>query len=667
MNTRPKYLTKSRFRTALECPTKLFYTAKDEYPDKKAGDSFLEALAEGGFQVGELAKLYYEGGRDIKSLDKEEALEETARYLLEDPVVLYEAAFRYENLFVRADILERRGDEISLIEVKAKSADFHDSAGFLNAGGCIKPKWEPYIYDVAFQYYVLKNAMPDFRITPYLLLADKNAEATVDGLNQRFLIRKNAGGRTETIVREGTARDDLGEEILVRIDVSDLVERILAGTDRKEPRNKPFGEWVRDLAQAYEEDRKIIAPPGGHCKTCEFRASPAEKIEGKKSGFEECWRYHFELSEEDFARPTLLDLWDFRKKDACLEKGKIFLEDLTREDIGFKENGGEALGRTERQWLQIEKTRTGSDEPYIARVPLRELLESWRYPFHFIDFETTAPALPFTRGLHPYEGIAFQYSHHQAEADGTVRHAGEYLHRHRGSFPSFDFLRRLKGELENDRGTIFRYADHENTYLNIIHNQLRRMSLEAVPDRDELISFIEEITHPPRAEADLRSAGPRDMVDLRRIVLDYLYLPGTGGSNSIKAVVPAVLEASEKLRKKYGKPIYGKGLEIDSLNFEKMRWVRYDEDGKVIDPYKLLPPVFDPEEEAALEYLLGSEKLAEGGAAMTAYGKMQYTEMSCEEEEKIAGALLKYCELDTFAMVLLYEYLKEAAYEGEDR
>jgi hypothetical protein len=48
-----RYLTKSRFKLALECPTKLFYTKKPEiFPDQTQGDPFLKALAEGGFQVG---------------------------------------------------------------------------------------------------------------------------------------------------------------------------------------------------------------------------------------------------------------------------------------------------------------------------------------------------------------------------------------------------------------------------------------------------------------------------------------------------------------------------------------------------------------------------------------------------------------------------------------
>ncbi len=54
MKQSPRYLTKSRFKLALECPTKLYYTAKAEYGNTKEHDEFLQALAEGGFQVGEL-------------------------------------------------------------------------------------------------------------------------------------------------------------------------------------------------------------------------------------------------------------------------------------------------------------------------------------------------------------------------------------------------------------------------------------------------------------------------------------------------------------------------------------------------------------------------------------------------------------------------------------
>jgi hypothetical protein len=55
---KPRYLTKSRFKLAVECPRKLFYSGKRNiYQDRMAEDAFLEMLAEGGYQVGALAKL----------------------------------------------------------------------------------------------------------------------------------------------------------------------------------------------------------------------------------------------------------------------------------------------------------------------------------------------------------------------------------------------------------------------------------------------------------------------------------------------------------------------------------------------------------------------------------------------------------------------------------
>ena len=51
------YLTKSRFKLALSCPTKLYYgTKENNYENTHSDDPFMKALAEGGYQVGELAK-----------------------------------------------------------------------------------------------------------------------------------------------------------------------------------------------------------------------------------------------------------------------------------------------------------------------------------------------------------------------------------------------------------------------------------------------------------------------------------------------------------------------------------------------------------------------------------------------------------------------------------
>ena len=87
-SSRPRYLTKSRFKLAVECPTKLNYTGKRDYADTKQDDSFLQALADGGFQVGELAKLMHPGGHDITSKDHVEAEAQTRALLAQSGTVI---------------------------------------------------------------------------------------------------------------------------------------------------------------------------------------------------------------------------------------------------------------------------------------------------------------------------------------------------------------------------------------------------------------------------------------------------------------------------------------------------------------------------------------------------------------------------------------------------
>ena len=60
-----------------------------------------------------------------------------------------------------------------------------------------------------------------------------------------------------------------------------------------------------------------------------------------------------------------------------------------------------------------------------------------------------------------------------------------------------------------------------------------------------------------------------------------------------------------------------------------------------------------------MKLLSDGDELKDGGAALTAYARMQFEEMSDYERKEIRKALLKYCELDTMAMVMIYEGWKE--------
>jgi len=75
----------------------------------------------------------------------------------------------------------------------------------------------------------------------------------------------------------------------------------------------------------------------------------------------------------------------------------------------------------------------------------------------------------------------------------------------------------------------------------------------------------------------------------------------------------------------------------------------------VDDGYKQLPTLFNDVSDKNIELLSDEDELANGGAAMAAYAKIQFEDMSEYEREELERGLLKYCELDTLAMVMVYE------------
>ncbi len=647
-----RYLTKSRVKLALECPTKLYYTRKpSEYQDKWLDDKFLRTLAWGGYQVGELAKYYYPGGIEINSRVHETALNETEEYLKKENVILYEPAFSYQNLFIRVDILVKRGDQVQLIEVKAKS--FESSDEFTGKRGGINSKWKPYLYDVAFQKYVLTYSHPELNISSHLMLVDKTEEATVEGLNQRFFIARAPGNEIEIIAKN---TNDLGKPILTVENVDALVDLIWQEEQELLGDKLSFGSYLSKLSEFYENDQPIWERVRKECRTCQFRLdSPTE--DGLKSGIHKCWRKMASLKEEDLDRPLVIDIWDSRRIEDFLLQGRYFQDQLDPGDIGdIKENPPKTgLQKVERQELQILKSKEGDNDYYFDEEGFQEEIRSIKYPLHFIDFETSMVPLPFFKGQRPYEQIAFQFSHHTVDENGIVKHQNEWINQQPGSFPNFQFVRELKKALITNQGTIFRYSNHENTVLCQLHDQLGNSEAS---DRNELQDWIETITHRSVGSGknkELLWQGERDMVDQWDLVKRFYYDPATNGSNSLKAILPSAINRSQYLKDIYSQPIYGK--DIVSKNFTNHAWLQQDEQGELISPYKQLPEIFEGWTRDELDKRVHpDDELDDGGAAMTAYNMMQFTEMEEKERDRMISALLKYCELDTLAMVMLWQF-----------
>jgi hypothetical protein len=668
----PRYLTKSRFKLALECLTKLYYTGKkEEYADENNSDPFLEALAKGGFQVGELAKYYFSDNPvaeniTIDTLNYDESLAMTNQKLSQPGrVVIAEGAFLYNNLFIRADIVVKEGDTLHLYEVKAKSVDaeMDSEDAFLNKkDGSISSSWIPYLYDLAFQKYVIEKSdwSEQYNVKAHLLLADKEAVASIDGLNQKFKIVKD-GNKFKVIVPENLSRQDLGAPVLREINFDNTIDKIwnefkIAGYDEFS-----FHDFVNFANNKYENDERHFTPIGNKCKGCQFKTN--NHTDKLKSGFHECWKNHTNYSDKLLSESLVTEIWGggsgSKSHVGNLIQNNIFLLSDAKEDVLASKNSKKeekaGLSAHERRIEQINRHKNGITESYFDRDGLKAEMDSWKYPLHMIDFETSMVALPFHQGYRPYQGIAFQFSHHIIKKDGTVEHKGQFLSTEPGVFPNYEFLRALRSELINDDGTIFRYHNHENSYLLMIADQLEK---DPVPpaDIDELLTFIKSIT---RKKVGLTYVyGERAMVDLYELVLRFYYSPMAKGSNSLKKILPAIINDSDYLKFKYGSPgIYGRQLGVKSLNFDDHVWITNETNR---DPYKTLPSVFDGYSREELDDLVKEfEELGDGGAALTAYNYLQFSEVPENQRAGIAKALLRYCELDTMAMVMLVEGWRE--------
>ena len=654
-----KALSKSRFKIGLECPNKLYYTHhKNLYPSTKEEDTFLQALAQGGFQVEELARMHYPGGHliDNPHYDYEGAIAATTALLQQENVIIYEAAFLWNSLFIRSDVLVKQGNHLELIEVKAKLFDPSNEYLFVGKRGGIVSSWKPYLFDLAFQKYVIQNAFPEFTVKASLMMADKNKKASIDGLNQLFRVSndKNTDPRKD-LIKKVNSLEETGDSVLSTKNVNSIIQDILENK-YEVLAGHTFESAVNFLSETYNAGNYPVWPTQyAACKSCEFRANEQQLKEGKKSGFHECMNRQHQWPSTKLNEPNIFEIWNFRSKvvPELMKENRLLMHQLNEDDFQVEYKPLE-ISSSERRWIQVQKAVNKDESIYCLTEELKATMDQWIFPLHFIDFETSAVALPFTKGRRPYEQVAFQFSHHQLEHDGTITHQSEYISNQPGEFPNFQFARALMDALNNDAGTIFKFASHENTIINAIIEQL---SESKEPDKDVLVEFLKTIS---KSKTDSTSSweGERNMVDLRKIVLDYYYNPLTKGSNSIKAVLPAVIQSSMRLRNKYSRPL--KEIGVSSRNFpENHIWLN-DGMGDSISPYKMLPPLFEGWNEEEMEETLSEmEGIADGGMALTAYAKLQYVDMSEKEREELTAGLKKYCELDTLAMVMIYEHFRE--------
>ena len=136
------YLTKSRYLDGLRCEKKLWLGWHESLPRKDAPP--FSALDVGN-RVGRHVRVLFPGGVavDEEPWDHERARAETRSLMAGDVPALFEAAFEFERVRIRVDVLERLGDGWGLREVKS-STSANETAGHHD--------------DLAIQLYVLEGS-----------------------------------------------------------------------------------------------------------------------------------------------------------------------------------------------------------------------------------------------------------------------------------------------------------------------------------------------------------------------------------------------------------------------------------------------------------------------------------------------------------------------------
>lgn len=611
------YFTKFLFKTGLECPTRLFYHAQ-EYPQNRQYESFIAHSRNNKRLLTKLARAGYPGGITVDGDSLEEAAGQTETYLQQSAVVLFDAVILDNGFRTKIPILEKADDRVKFFQVHTKA--FHPQKHrFYNHHGNLYSKWKSYLLGVAYQYYVLSKAYPQWDLIPHLILPNKKGESNHVRLHQKL--------------ENGNLDPSEENDLLVTIDVADEIRDVFEDKIFDEPfAGKSFEAVIRQLYDYFRSGEKYPVSVGKKCSNCEFRIEEERKESGEPSGFSSCWKeacgtYNGEALVFDLIGPGT-DRW--LQSDIFLQQ---YVPDSEFDDLESITQPDKRITEKHRQSLQIMKAKGRKVPEEIIKPRLIEELEKWSYPIHFLDFEAGNYALPIRRNRNPYHLVVFQYSCHSLSEDGTWEHH-QWIDPMQGSYPNVDLLRALKKVPDILQGTIVQYSQFERYALKTLRKELKRVE-HPPDDAGELVNWIENIID--RHDSTHKS-GPF-LADLSRMVKHFYYNHRMENSLSIKEVLHSVMKVSNYLRERYSKP-------YKSTNFDDIIW--WQKDGlRLKNPYRLL-----------IE--MEGQGVQRGAEAMVAYARALIEPLEKSERQRLRQSLLRYCELDTLAMLMIYQHWKNS-------
>lgn len=427
-----KDLTKSLFVAGKRCAKAAYLT--NHADDLKPALTALERKTLAwGHTVGQAARLAFSGGLLIDTLDIDKALNTTCQAIKNGVLTLYEAAFRFDDVLVRVDILSRETVESPWDFYEVKATTYHD---------CDKEQKAEYQNDIGIQVWVLQQLkIPLGRIS----LMHLNRECRYPDLDNLFSFE----------------------------DYSMDIVPVLANIESD----------IAALKKTLIQELEPFVSIGNHCdkpRTCPFKTR--------------CWGHIPKLS--IFNIPRNLKKWDL------YEQGIISVCNLNISD--FK-------SETQQRALLCYKDQN----PYFNPKIVTELLNEWKYPLSYLDFEAIDYAIPRFPGARPYQHIPFQFSCHMQRSPAAELEHTEFLWTAEDD-PRPAFIQKLLDSVQAAGSVIVYSASYESTRLKELAEDFPEYAEQLINIRNRL-------------------------VDLKVVIQKGVFYPEFMGSFSIKKVAPALL------------------------------------------------------------------------------------------------------------------------------
>ena len=359
----------------------MFYSLDRRYVNTKNEDEFLQALADGGFQVGELAKRMYAAedpaAVEITVRERGRAGPTDDGAARREDVDVFEGTVRHGNLLVRVDVLRKRGNVVDLIEVKSKSFDrterrpqFPGQARRdpLRRGCRTCRTWRS-------RPGCSGRRIRGSRSGRSCCWWIRPQTCSIDGLGTAIRVDRDADDRAVVTVEPGFDVRALRPPLLTQHDVSEYVEEILAGLVETPEGMFGFAEYAERMAavivagrkvdppvgRAVQEVRVLLRAGGAHCGRCAAVGRSA-------------WRRGFRAREECRAPTTVFALYDDRKKKGSKlsRRASCCSRELDEGDVGDEESQrrDRAPHRHRLQIREARRRRRGdpaADEDACAR------------------------------------------------------------------------------------------------------------------------------------------------------------------------------------------------------------------------------------------------------------------------------------------------------------